>query len=111
MESNLPTLNGSNGRLPNGRFGQGNPGGPGGDPNADKAKALRVAMIESVTVEDMRAIVLDMVKQAREGCKWSRAQVLDRVLGKPAQAITGPEGEDFFRRFLRVTGEPDNARD
>ena len=62
-----PSTNGSNGnRDSNGRFAKGNPGGPG-NPHARKVARLRSLILESVTEDDLRAIVAVLVKRAREG--------------------------------------------
>ena len=56
-----PSTNGL--RKVNGQFGEGNKYGRG-NPHARKVAQLRTAMIESVTTEDMQAIVMALVTQA-----------------------------------------------
>lgn len=72
-----------------GRFGQGNPGGPGASYIATKVCQLRGALLEAVTVEDVRAVALKLIEQAKEGDVRSAALLFDRVLGRV------PEGVDL----------------
>jgi len=53
-----PSPNGGNGRNAAGRFVEGNVGGPG-NPHAKEVARLRSAMLNAVTVDDLRAIVND----------------------------------------------------
>jgi hypothetical protein len=81
-----PTLtpNGTNGRLPNGRFGVGNPGGPG-NPQAKRVAALRRAMLKSVKPEDIEAVIVKLVELAKAGDTTAARELLDRVIGKAVQ--------------------------
>ena len=68
---NGPSPNGANGpvpsgREPDGRFAKGNSGGPG-NPFARRVAALRQAALESVTPDDMRAIMAMLTALARDG--------------------------------------------
>ena len=74
-----------NGRDTTGRFLPGNPGGPG-NPHAKRVAALRAAMLEAVSDEDMRTIVGKLVALARSGNVPAAKEVLDRCLGKVQEA-------------------------
>jgi len=83
--------NGGNGRAegltrdPGGRFAPGNAGGPGRPPGA--VAAWRAAMAESVTRDDIRAVALVLVQQAKAGAPWAIRELLDRCLGRPLPAV------------------------
>ncbi len=81
-----PSANGPNGkgRDSKGRFAKGNPGGPG-SPYARRVAALRSAMLEAVSGEDVREIVAKLVQQAKEGDIHAAKEVLLRVLGRPLE--------------------------
>ena len=70
-----------NGRTASGQFAKGNAGGPG-NPHAKRVAELRAALLEAVTVEDIRAVVRSLVGQAREGDIPAARELLNRVLGK-----------------------------
>jgi len=83
--------NGENGRVKplkrdgGGRFATGNAGGPGRPPGT--VAAWRAAMAESVTRDDIRAVALVLVQQAKAGAPWAIRELLDRCLGRPMQAV------------------------
>ena len=77
-----PAVNGRDGA---GRFTPGNPGGPG-NPYAKRVAALRAAMLDAVTEEDVRAIVGKLVELAKAGNVPAAKEVLDRCLGKILEA-------------------------
>src|SRR5216684_4080528 len=76
----------NNGRDARGRFAPGNVGGPG-NPFAQKVAALRTALIETVTEEDMRFIAAQLVVTARLGDMAAIKLLFQYVLGKPAAAV------------------------
>lgn len=80
MSESLPSTNGTNGRTASGKFAKGNAGGPG-NPHAAKVAKLRSAMLRTVTVKDMQAIVLALVTAAKAGDTTAAKILLDRVLG------------------------------
>lgn len=84
-ESGQPSPNGTNGRDEGGRFTKGNPGGPG-NPHAKRIGQLRSALLEAVTDDDWRAVVRKLIDDAIAGDKAARAELLDRVLGRPIEA-------------------------
>lgn len=81
----LPSPNGSNGRLANGRFARGNPGGPG-NPDMKRAGEIRGMIRGFVTERDLQDIVRALVKQAKTGDLAAIRELLDRIAGKPAPA-------------------------
>ena len=81
-----PSPNGTNGRAGNGRFGKGNPGGPG-NPFARRVGALRAAMLDAVTDDDLRDIIATLVSQAKGGDLAAIRELLDRLIGKPTAAV------------------------
>ena len=86
-----PSTNGSNGnRESNGRFAKGNPGGPG-NPHARKVARLRSLILESVTEDDLRAIVAVLVKRAREGDLAAIRELFNRLIGSPADVVDRKE--------------------
>ena len=80
-----PSPNGDNGRDESGRFTPGNPGGPG-NPHAAQVGRLRSALLDAVTLEDMRAVALALVEKAKAGDIAAARVLFDRVLGKPVEA-------------------------
>jgi len=70
-----------NGRTARGRFAKGNPGGPG-NPHSRRVAALREALLESVTEDDIRAVAEALVSKAKGGDIPAVRELLDRLLGK-----------------------------
>lgn len=68
-----------------GRFLPGTAPGPG-NPYARRVAALRAALLEAVTEDDIREIVQALVRQAKAGEVVAAREVLLRVLGKPLEA-------------------------
>lgn len=89
-----PSPNGPNGRDSTGRFVTGNAGGPG-NPYAKRVAALRLAMLEAITEEDMRAILGKLVELARLGNVQAAREVLDRCLGRSIEADLVERLEDL----------------
>lgn len=77
--------NENSGRDARGRFAPGNPGGPG-NPFARQVAALRQALVNSVTEEDIQEVMQSLKQQAKEG-NWQAAKLfLQYVVGKPQPA-------------------------
>jgi hypothetical protein len=74
------------GRDAEGRFVQGNPGGPG-NPFARKTAALRKALLERVTEEDIQEIVIVLLLKAKQGDAAAARLLLSYVVGKPQPAV------------------------
>lgn len=79
-----PSANGTNGRLPNGRFMKGNAGGPG-NPHSQRVAELRNALLAAVTADDVEKIITALIKAAKAGDTVAAREVLDRTIGKPSQ--------------------------
>ena len=98
-----PSPIGTNGdRDSRGRFAPGCPGGPG-NPHAKQVAALRSALLEAVTPEDVAAIIAKLIAQAKDGDLPSAREVLSRALGPPIPA-------DLLERLERLEtllGSPD----
>ena len=86
--SNGPLANGaaaSSGRDANGRFVKGNAGGPG-NPFGRQVAALRQALLDAVTPEDIDAIALTLIEFAKGGDVQAAKLLLAYAIGKPAAA-------------------------
>ncbi len=93
-----PLANGGNGGVgqdSRGRFLPGNQAACGrGNPHAARVNAWRSALAQSVTAQDVRAVLKVLVQKAKAGEPWAVKEFLDRTLGKADQR-------------LEVTGEGD----
>ena len=69
-----------NSRLNNGRFGIGNHGGPG-NPFASQVGKLRSVLVETVTPDDMKAVVIKLIELAKGGNLAAMKLLLDRTCG------------------------------
>ena len=93
-------------RSPNGQFGAGNPGGPG-NPYARRVAALRTALMDAVTDDDIRAVAKALVKRAKAGEVPAIRELLDRLVGK-----TTDKAEHDGPPIINVsTGIPDEVPD
>ena len=80
-----PSPNGDSGRDASGRFTAGNRGGPG-NPHARRVGALRSALLDAVSDDDMRAVIANVVAQAKEGDVAAAKVLFERALGKPQES-------------------------
>src|SRR5688572_23113644 len=71
------------GRDVHGRFTKANPGGPG-NPFARKVAALRQALLDSVSEQDLKDMAEVLKGQARQGDKAAIKLILQYCVGKPA---------------------------
>lgn len=76
---------GDNGRDAGGRFTTGNRFASG-NPAHKRAAELRSALLNAVSPTDLKEIVAALVAAAKRGDTVAAREVLDRVLGRPAQA-------------------------
>ena len=76
---------GDGGRDSGGRFTTGNAGGPG-NPYARRVGALRSALLDAVSDEDIRRTIEAIVAQARDGEIVAARILFDRILGPPIAA-------------------------
>ena len=72
-------------RKPNGTFARGNKGGTG-NPYARKVASLRNLFYETVTDEDMKAIIQRLVADAKDGDPIARKELFNRMIGKPVDS-------------------------
>lgn len=89
----------TNTRGTNGRFVPGNPGGPG-NPHAGQVSKLRAAILHGVDEDDIQAIIEQLVAKARNGDLAAAREILDRTVGKSAQA-------DFLERIEALEAAAD----
>jgi hypothetical protein len=80
-ETQAPSANGRDSR---GRFTKGNPGGPG-NPFARHQAALRQALCQAVSQQDIQAIAHRLVVQAQAGDVAAAKLLLAYAVGKPAE--------------------------
>lgn len=95
----------TNGRLPNGRFAVGNPGGSG-NPFARRVGALRSAILDAVTAEQMRALFAKLLAMALGGDLAAAALVLRYAVGPPPEKPIDPDdldGDELKRRAEGMT--------
>jgi hypothetical protein len=91
------------GRDAKGRFTANNPGGPG-NPFARRVAALRTALLQNVTAEDLVAIVRAMIAQAQQGNVAAAKLVFAYVLGQPAKAFDPDHLDiDEWQNFKETT--------
>ena len=69
-----------------GRFSAGNRGGPGSG-RGRRIREYREAIRAAASAEDVAAVVAKLVELARAGDVAASREVLDRVLGRPGQAV------------------------
>jgi len=74
------------GRDVRGRFGAGNPGGPG-NPLAGRVSAMRRAFADAVTDDDLQKIARALVSKAANGDVPAAREVLNRLVGDVAAAL------------------------
>ncbi len=87
-----------------GRFLPGNPGGRG-NPFAKRVAALRSALLDAVTPDDIAAAVRALIEKAKAGDVAAIRELLDRCIGKPQET-------DLFERIeaLEASLEPHPRR-
>ena len=80
-----PSHTDPDGRDGKGRFTAGNKLAKG-NPHAKRVAALRSALLDAVTEEDMRAVIAKLVEMAKGGDVHAIKELLNRTLGKPQEA-------------------------
>jgi len=80
--SESPSPTASNGRGEGGRFTAGNKAAKG-NPFAKRVARLRLALFESVTPDDLKAVIGSLLNQAKAGDVASIKELLQRLLGPP----------------------------
>jgi hypothetical protein len=81
-----PSGNGSNGRDSHGRFAKGNPGGPG-NPFARRIGALRRALCDEVSEEDVRGLARQLLERAKNGDLAAMKLLFVYAIGRPGDAV------------------------
>jgi len=76
----------SEGRDAGGRFAKGNAGGPG-NPYPRRVAALRRALLDCVTEDDIKAIAKAVIEEAKDGNIAAAKIIFQYTLGKPDFAI------------------------
>jgi hypothetical protein len=74
------------GRHSNGRFAKGNAGGPG-NPFARQSAALRQALCDAVSEEDIQELAQELLAQAKAGNLAAMKLLFSYVIGRPAPAV------------------------
>jgi hypothetical protein len=74
-------------RHDNGRFVSGNPGGPGRPRGCKPAETLRRALFDSVTAEQVQAVIRKLRELALDGNVTAARCFLDHAVGRPVQAL------------------------
>jgi hypothetical protein len=83
----------SNGRDQRGRFATGNAGGPGG--SRKRAFVLRRAAEEAITEEHIQVMMRKALRMALEGNLSAMRFVMERVVGRAAEAPAEAEAVDL----------------
>ena len=97
-----PSENGGNGRDASGRFVRGNAGGPG-NPHARRTSRLRALLLDSVSDDDLRAVVQSLVTRAKSGDVPACRELLNRLIGRPTEAADPDRLDvDAHRLLLEV---------
>lgn len=83
-----PRAHGTDGRSEEGKFTKGNQCALNNKSHTnEKAKALKEALLDSVTEKDIKAIVKKMKAQAKAGDHNARKELFDRLWGRAPQAV------------------------
>lgn len=89
--------NGMNGRKANGRFAKGNPGGTGG-PTTWKAMDYYDGYTKELSIAQIRKLARRVYQKAMSDdadAMIAAKDILDRVLGKPTEAVAGDTHNQF----------------
>src|SRR5262249_54998007 len=89
-----------------GKFAPGNRVGVGhGNPFAKRTNELRRLLLETVSEDDLIEVIRVMVGEAKAAKPWAVKELLDRLLGKPAQAVqvTDADGQPLAIRMTQLT--------
>src|SRR5262245_35289336 len=87
-----------------GRFAAGNKAGRG-NPLNRHAHRLRYALLSAVKREDIREVAAALLDKAKGGDVAAIKELLDRVMGRPTQALalSGPDGEQLTLSVQTLT--------
>ncbi len=70
-----------------GRFRSGHQLGGPGNPFAQRVAQLRSMILEAVTEDDLRAVILALIKRAKDGDISAIRELLDRLVGKAPSPV------------------------
>jgi hypothetical protein len=84
----------------NGRFVEGNPGGPG-NPFARRVAALRKVLLSAITHEDIEAMTRLLLDRAKGGDVAAIKLLLAYVVGKPVEAVDPDQLDADEWKFYR----------
>lgn len=101
----------SSGRDERGRFGQGNPGGPGAPRQRSRNDDLRQAVLSAVAPEHVAALMRLLTRRALEGDMKAARLVLDRTLGRPREDAPDAVGVDLDLPPLQTAEQCAQATD
>ncbi len=87
-----------NGRTAEGTFAPGNTFGKG-NPHAQRVGALRSALLEAVTEDDVREVLAALIREAKDGNVQAMREFFNRVLGQ-AEAVDVLERLDELEALL-----------
>ncbi len=108
--SSQPSTNGGNGgRDEQGRFTKGNPGGPG-NPYARRVAALRSALLETVTGDDIRELARALLESAKGGDVPAARLLLGYAIGA-AHAILPADPDRVDLEDQRLQAEKRSHED
>ncbi len=85
-KSSTPSPTGDNGRDGRGRFATGNRCAVG-NPLARRVAQLRSMILEAVSEDDLRAVVLALIEKAKNGDVMAARELLDRLVGKAPSPV------------------------
>jgi hypothetical protein len=91
-------------RTRGGRFGEGNPGGPGDAPALAKSHQLRAALLSAVTPEDIREVAAKLLESAKGGSLPAIRELLNRCIGKPREVKDTGDASPTLSLQLAVFG-------
>ncbi len=90
-------------RAPNGTFAHGNKASKG-NPYAKRVGELRAALFEAVTPDDLKAVILKLLEQAKAGETASIKELFQRLLGPP-EAVDLMERLDLLEQKIEALAE------
>jgi hypothetical protein len=109
MDSHDTTKTAAESRDANGRFTQGNKGGPG-NPFARKVAQLRAALVNFVTEDDMKHLCFVLKMRAEGGDMTAMKLLFQYVLGKPTPTVDPDRLDvDEWQKMQEKSRPPEEA--